>query len=331
MRSLALTSALTSFVLIGLPVPSVSSTTVVTEGTRTSRRHESQHLRIAQFSGGSSFKFKQKKCFAPPCTPGNVVIPRQGSESGNLYGTLSQKEKNITIKIRNRAASTATADVIRTNLENDDPEGLLTDYVKDQVYYKEGELIYNCAGSKDTLGCARHMQAYAEDTIKSDWRFQSGRLVYKCQPYKSNGKVKSTEDLLNDCDDGISGLVDSVMSSYEVRTAVLAQKYGDKYSAASAGYEIVYKCTGNKNPEKCAAGVFEQRFEGIHGDARKLDSLRLKAQDEALQGVGSVNKELYKAAKKAGHTITKGAKDAVNEAANQGKKAGREIKKILKW
>ena len=114
-------------------------------------------------------------------------------------------------------------------------------------------------------------------------------------------------------------------------TAVLAQKYGDKYSPAYAGYEIVYKCTGNKNPEKCAAGVFEQQFEGIYGDARKLDSLRLKAQDEALTGVVSVNKELYKSTKKAGHTITKGAKDAVIEAADQGKKAGREIKKIFKW
>ena len=209
--------------------------------------------------------------------------------------------------------------------------------IKDQVYYKEGELIYNCYRSKDALSCARNMEAYAEDVVTSDWRYQSGRMVYKCQPYKANGKIKKSSDLFNDCDEGIAGLADSLSNSYEVRAAAVAKKYGaDKYHPTQYQWDITYKCSASKKPDKCALGVFENKFEGIHHDAKKVNELRQQAEKEALNGLNNANREIFKAAREAeskiknvGNKALDGINKGTGKMKNAGKSLGKKIKKIF--
>ena len=267
------------------------------------------------------------------CVRDRIRVDEQLVNSGRLDPSMTDREYKITMGIRDEARSTATAQVIKETLENDDPRALILDYAKDSIYYKEGELIYNCAGSRDALGCARNMQAYAEDTVTSDWRYQSGRLVYKCQPYKTNGKTKKPTDLVNDCDDGLAGLVNSLASSYEVRAAVVANNHFGHYVPAQYSRDILYKCTMSKKPDTCALGVFNDKIEGISHDLKNLDRLRKKAEREALNGVNNANREIFKAAREAEskvNDIGNKALGGINKGAGKMKKAGKELGRKLR-
>ena len=153
---------------------------------------------------------------------------------------------------------------------------------------------------------------------------------------KTNGKTKKPTDLVNDCYDGLTGLVNSLASSYEVTATAVSNNQFAQYGTAQYSLDILYKCTGSKNPDTCALGVFNDKIEGISHDFKNLDQLRKKAEREALNGVNNANTEIFKAAREAeskiknvGNKALDGINKGTDKIKNTGKSTLRKIKKIF--